>query len=57
MTKNINSVHLGTVQSIRKGLPELFKGKSRKPRGTVEAFRCDDMLALSWHDKRQVLFN
>ena len=27
-----------------------FKSKQAKPRGTVEAFCCDKMLALSWTD-------
>ena len=27
----------------------------KRPRGMVEAFRCGDLLTLSWTDKQQVL--
>ena len=46
---------VGTVQANRAGLPPALKVRDKKPKGTVEGFRCDDMLAVAWTDKRKVL--
>ena len=45
----------GTVQANRKGLPKEVTAKKKDPPGTVVAARSDEMLALSWVDKRKVL--
>lgn len=45
----------GTVQANRKGLPKDITTKRKVPRGTIKAARCNDILVLSWMDKRQVL--
>ena len=48
-------IMVGTVQANRAGLPPALKAKGKKPKGTVEAFRSGDMMALAWTDKRKVL--
>ena len=48
-------VLVGTVPANRVGLPPAFKVCDKKPKGTVEGFRCDDMLAVAWTDKHKVL--
>lgn len=46
----------GTVQSNRKGLPkDITADRKNDPCGTTRAARSDDILVLSWQDKRQVL--
>ena len=51
--------NISTIVSNRKGVPSGLKSKKKQPKGTVEAFRFDNgrenILALSWYDKRKVL--
>ena len=42
----------GTIMSNRCGLPEQFKGKHKMDIGSTESYRCGDMMALAWRDKR-----
>lgn len=45
----------GTVQANRRGLPKDITAKRKEPPGTVKAARSNNMMALSWVDKRKVL--
>ena len=38
--------------SNRRRLPEQFKGKHKMDIGSTESYRCGDMMALAWKDKR-----
>ena len=46
----------GTIMSNRRGLPEQFKGKHKMDIGSTESYRCGDMMALAWRDKRNHLY-
>ena len=42
----------GTIMSNRRGLPEQFKQKHKMDIGSTESYRCGDMMAPAWRDKR-----
>ena len=45
----------GTVLSNKRGLPVEIKTKQKIPKGTTESYRCRNMMALAWQDKRKIL--
>ena len=52
---NIGLTLTGTVQANRKGLPGELQSVTRQTKGTVEAFRCGPVMALTWMDKKKIL--
>ena len=43
---------IGTVLSNKQGLPVEFKRQQKRSKDSTESYRCSNMMALEWQDKR-----
>ena len=53
--QQMNITLTGTIMSNKRGLPLQLKTKNKMSKGSIESYRCEDMMALSWMDKRKLL--
>ena len=53
--QQMNITLTGTIMSNKRGLPLQLKTKNKMSKGSIEIYRCEDMMALSWMDKRKLL--
>ena len=53
--QQMNITLTGTIMSNKRELPLQLKTKNKMSKGSIEIYRCEDMMALSWMDKRKLL--
>ena len=52
--QQMNITLTGTVMSNKRGVPLQLKTKNKTSKGSIESYRCEDMMASSWMEKKKV---